>query len=288
MGFEPFRYDGKRVLVVGGASGIGAAVSKLVTELGGEVIVADLKPVDAPFIRFLQMDLRDRASIDGALAAIDAPLHSIFSCAGVSGAPFSPVDVMLINFVGARHLVESAADTLMPNGSSIAFISSVGGLGWERELDRIIDLLDTADFVTARRWCEEHLGAKPGNAEDMAAASYVFSKQTINAYVQRQAVPLCHRGIRINATGPGPTQTPLMDSTPSWQLFGDVLFKGAMRRELSTPEEQAPPLVFLNSDAAGGVSGQVLNVDAGYTAGAFLGVHESPIVQPLVARGPLR
>ena len=136
MGAEQFRYDGKRVLVAGGATGMGAAVSKLVTELGGEVFVADVKPVDYPVAKALQMDLRDEGSIDAALADIGAPIHSIFSCAGVSGAPFSPVDVMLINFVGARHLVESAVDGMMPEGSSIAFISSIGGLGWEKVLDQ--------------------------------------------------------------------------------------------------------------------------------------------------------
>ena len=99
----------------------------------------------------------------------------------------------------------------------------------------------------------------PEQAEETASANYVFSKQAIDVYVQRQAVPLCHRGIRINATGPGPTVTPLMDSTPhTWHTFGDLLFKAAMQRDPQTPEEQAPPLVFLNSPAADGrVSGRV-------------------------------
>jgi len=282
MGMEQFRYDGKRVLVAGGATGMGAAVSKLVTELGGEVHVADVKPVDYPVAGAVAMDLRDEASIDTALAEIGAPIHSIFSCAGVSGAPFSPVDVMLINFVGARHLVETAAASMMPEGSSIAFISSIGGLGWEKVLGRVLEFLDTPDYASAQRWCEEHASGTADQAEEMASANYVFSKQAIDVYVQRQAVPLCHRGIRINATGPGPTLTPLMDSTPTWQMFGDMLFKAAMQRDPQTPEEQAPPLVFLNSPAAHGVSGQVLNVDAGYSAGGVMGVHDTPVVDPLV------
>jgi NAD(P)-dependent dehydrogenase (short-subunit alcohol dehydrogenase family) len=270
------------VLVAGGATGMGAAVSTLVTELGGEVHVADVKPVDYPVTDAFATDLRDPASIDAALAGMGTPIHSIFSCAGVSGAPFSPVDVMLINFVGARHLVESAVDGMMPEGSSIAFISSIGGLRWETVLDEILEFLATPDYAGAQRWCEEHRAAAPGQAEQMAAANYVFSKQAIDVYVQRQAVPLCHRGIRINATGPGPTMTPLMESTPTWQVFGDMMFKAAMQRDPQTPEEQAPPLVFLNSDAAFGVSGQVLNVDAGYTAGGVMGLHDTPVVDSLV------
>ena len=282
MGMEQFRYDGKRVLVAGGATGMGAAVSKLVTELGGEVYVADVQPVSYPVAKAIQLDLRDEASIDAALAEMGAPIHSIFSCAGVSGAPFSPLDVMLINFVGARHLVESAVDGMMPEGSAIAFISSIGGLRWETVLEEARELLATPDYASAQRWCEEHRTGTPEQHEEMAAANYVFSKQVINVYVQQQAVPLCHRGIRINATGPGPTMTPLMDSTPTWQMFGDMLFKAAMQRDPQTPEEQAPPLVFLNSDAALGVSGQILNVDAGYSAGGVMGLHETPVVDSLV------
>jgi NAD(P)-dependent dehydrogenase (short-subunit alcohol dehydrogenase family) len=282
MGMAQFRYDGKRVLVAGAATGMGAAVSKLVTQLGGEVYVADVKPVDYPVAKAVQMDLRDESSIDAALAEIGAPIHSIFSCAGVSGAPFSPVDVMLINFVGARHLVESAAESMMPEGSSIAFISSIGGLGWEKVLDRALEFLATPDYASAQRWCEANVAGAPEQAEETAAANYQFSKRVINVYVQREAVPLCHRGIRINATGPGPTMTPLMDATPTWQMFGDMMFKAAMQRDPQTPEEQAPPLVFLNSPAAYGVSGQILNVDAGYTAGGVLGLHATPVVDSLV------
>ena len=70
MGWEQFRYDGKRVLVSGGATGMGAAIATLVGELGGEVVVADVKPVGLPGVQSVHMDLRDRSSIDAALADI--------------------------------------------------------------------------------------------------------------------------------------------------------------------------------------------------------------------------
>jgi hypothetical protein len=67
-------------------------------------------------------------------------------------------------------------------------------------------------------------------------------------------------------------------------LFGDELFKVAMEHDPSTAEEQAYPLVFLNSDAAGHINGQVVNVDLGYTAGGLLGTVDCPLVEPLVTR----
>jgi NAD(P)-dependent dehydrogenase (short-subunit alcohol dehydrogenase family) len=148
-------------------------------------------------------------------------------------------------------------------------------------LGEILEFLATPDFQTGRKWCEAHLDASGDDRATQASANYVFSKQAINVYVQERAVPLAHRGIRINATAPGPTVTPLMASTPSWQFFGDQLFKKAMQHEPSSPEEQAYPMVFLNSDAASHISGQVLNVDLGYTAGGLLGVIDCPLVDPL-------
>ncbi|MEX1008988.1 MAG: SDR family oxidoreductase [Acidimicrobiia bacterium] len=227
MGVEKFRYEGKRVLVVGGASGMGAAIARLVSELGGEVHVADVAEVSLPVDGAWTLDLREPGSIDAVLATIGGPIDALFSCAGVSGSPFSPVDVMLINFVGARHLVERAANELMPAGSAIAFISSIGGLGWEQRIDELVGFLSTPDFATARDWCVEHLDADEEDAVTQAEANYVFSKQAIDVYVQLCAVPFGKQGIRINATAPGPTRTPLMDATPGWQMFGDLLCASA-------------------------------------------------------------
>jgi NAD(P)-dependent dehydrogenase (short-subunit alcohol dehydrogenase family) len=286
MGIDAFGYYGKRVLVVGGASGMGAAIAQLVAELGGEVVVADRQAVEFPVSDSVVMDLREVDSIEAALGQIGGPIHGLFSCAGVSGEPSSPVDVMLINFVGARHLIEAAARDLMPTGAAVAVISSIGGIGWWNRLEEIADFLSTSDFESGRRWCEDHLNAVGDEAASQAGANYVFSKQAIDVYVQMKAVPFAHRGIRINATAPGPTLTPLMASTPSWQVFGDQLFKQAMQHDLSSAQEQAYPMVFLNSDAASHISGQVLSVDLGYTASGLLGTVDCPLVQSLLPRQP--
>lgn len=58
-GIEQFRYDGKRALVVGGATGMGAAAAKIVGDLGAEVINLDYAPVDPSLGRGIQVDLRD-------------------------------------------------------------------------------------------------------------------------------------------------------------------------------------------------------------------------------------
>ena len=268
MGPEVFRYDGKRALVVGGASGMGAATAALVAELGAEVCVMDVQEAPNAPGASMQMDLRDPASIDRALAEVGGPIHALFSCAGVAGPPFSGVEVMTINFIGQRHLIEQAiARDLLPNGAAIVAIASIGGLGWDRNLATINEFLDIDDFDKAQAWIE----ANPEHAH------YGFSKQVFITYCKRRAIDLIRRGIRINATAPGPTLTPLMDATPEWQAFVPE-FEQFTASKGSSAEQQAPLLAFLNSDAAQYVSGQVLCADLGYTGAGSVRAIEAMLV----------
>ena len=117
---DRLRYDGKRVLVVGGATGMGAAAAKSAGELGAEVVVIDYAPVDYEVAQALQVDLRDPASIDSVLEQVGGPVHAVFSAAGVADGP----DLMKINFIGHRHLIERLLDKgQLPSGSAICFIS---------------------------------------------------------------------------------------------------------------------------------------------------------------------
>ncbi len=239
MSVDKFRYDGKRVLVCGAASGMGEATVRILADLGAEIYALDVKEMSLPAKKTIQMDLRDRASIDGALAEVGGPIHALFSCAGVAGAPFSPLDLMLINFVGARHLIESAAESTLPAGSAIACISSIGGLGWENNLETIMELLATNDFDGGRKWVEAKVATGPMLGEEPAFANYTFSKQVTDVYCMRRSHAFSQKGIRINATAPGPTQTPLMEATPSWQTFmsgsSRRRWAGTARRRRSRP-----------------------------------------------------
>src|SRR6476660_9092380 len=139
MNPDSFRYEGKRALVVGGATGMGAAVAKLVQELGGEVVVMDFAPVTLDGVTAISLDLRDKDGIDAALDECGGPVHALFSCAGAAdGTP----GIEKINFIGHRHLIDSLiAKDLLPSGSAIGFISSAAGLGWEANLPKLQEYL---------------------------------------------------------------------------------------------------------------------------------------------------
>jgi NAD(P)-dependent dehydrogenase (short-subunit alcohol dehydrogenase family) len=265
--FDAFRYDGKRALVVGGATGMGAAVAALARDAGAEVVVMDRAPVDLAGATAIHLDLSDKASIDTAVDECGGPVHALFSCAGVAdGTP----GIERINFLGHRWLIDRMLDhDMFPRGAAIGMISSAAGLGWQANLPLLHEYLDIADFDDAARWAEEH-----------GRAHYMWSKQAINAYVARSAFDLLRRGIRINAILPGPTDTPLAQANREMWLGFATDYRDEVGIEPSTPMEQAYPLLFLCSDAASYVNGVTIVTDAGYVAS---GVTESfPAATPVV------
>ena len=257
--FDAFRYDDKRVLVVGGATGMGAAVAELALDAGAEVVVMDRAPVTLDGVRSLEVDLAGTDSVDAAVDACGGPVHALFSCAGVAdGTP----GIERINFLGHRHLIDRLrAGGHLPRGSAIGLISSMAGIGWQVNLPKLLEYLDM-DLETASTWAQEN-----------GRADYIWSKMAINAYVAREAFALLKEGIRINAIMPGPTNTPLARANAeTWLTFG-ADFREELGLEPSTPIQQAYPLVFLCSDAAAGISGITVIADAGYasagTSGSF-------------------
>jgi NAD(P)-dependent dehydrogenase (short-subunit alcohol dehydrogenase family) len=249
--FDAFRFDGKRAVVVGGATGMGAAAAEVVRDAGAEVVVLDRAPVSLDGVKTGHLDLSDKASIDAAVEEVGGPVHALLSCAGVAdGTP----GIERINFVGHRRFIDRLLQRdAMPRGSAIGFISSAAGLGWEANLDELLDFLELTDFDEATAWCQEH-----------GRASYTWTKQAVNAYVAREAMPLLQRGIRINAILPGPTNTPLAQANAEqWLGFG-ADYRAEVGVDAATPLEQAYPLVFLCSDAAGGITGTTMITDAGF------------------------
>ena len=234
--YDVLGYRGKRVVVAGAATGMGAAATEILLALGAEVTALDIKPVQLPVTRFFAVDLRDKKAIDAVVGAVHGPIHALFSCAGLPGAPFSDLDVLLVNFVGARHLIESLVSK-MPEGSAVATIASTAGMGWQQNLQTWMGLLRAEGFEAGKAWCEAH--------PEAIASGYQPSKQVMIAWVCWRAATLIRQGIRLNTLNPGPTDTPMM---PAFEKLGggaDVIniFTQPINRR-STPEEQAWPLVM--------------------------------------------
>jgi NAD(P)-dependent dehydrogenase (short-subunit alcohol dehydrogenase family) len=256
------QFAGKRVVVTGSSSGMGRECARILTELGAEVHGIDIKEGDLPLTGFHPTDLGDRSSIDAAVEALGGPVDSLFCCAGLPTTAPS-LQVVLVNFVGHRHLVESLVPAMLP-GSSIGIISSAAGMAWLMKLGDLLPLLQTDGFDAGRAWCEEHADAIGDNG-------YGFSKEAICAYVAHRGFQLASEGIRLNGINPGPTDTPMMPSfvETMGQDFFDRYPKPLGRN--SRAEEQAWSLIFLNSPRSSYVAGTTLFTDGGFSGGLYTG-----------------
>lgn len=255
-------YAGKRVIVAGAASGMGAATAEILVGLGAEVHTLDVKqPTVTGLASYTPCDLRDPAQIDAAVERIGRTVTMLFNCAGLPNT-FPALDVVLVNFCGLRHLTERVVG-LMGEGAAIASIASTAGIGWLANLRRLMELVTTDDFAAARAWCE----ADPARL----ANAYGLSKEAVNAYTAWRAPALARDGIRITCLNPGPTDTPMMpefEKAMGKKYMDD--FPVPLGRH-AVAHEQAWPLVFLNSPRSSYVTGVTLDVDGGFVGALYTG-----------------
>ncbi|AKS33194.1 coniferyl-alcohol dehydrogenase [Mycolicibacterium goodii] len=254
------RYDGRHVVVTGCSSGIGAKVAAQLRGLGARVTGLDLRaPASgAGPDAFHEMDLAGPDSVDAAAAAVDGPVHALFNVAGVSSGIGDPLLVVRINFLGTRQLTEALADRIV-DGGSITSVSSLAASSYRENRTLTAGLVNTGSVEEGLRWCAEH-------PEALADGGYRLSKEAIILYGMSKVAELGARGIRINCTGPGVTDTPILDQLRSayGQRYLDA-FTTPLGRN-SIPDEQAALLVFLGSAAASYVTGQVVWADGGIIA----------------------
>ena len=273
-----FGYKGKRVVITGAASGMAQAAARMLVDLGAEIYALDVKEVTVPVKKYIKTDLLHKDAIDAAVKQIPNNIYALFNCAGAIPPKFTNVEVTTVNFVGHRHLTERLLPK-MNDGGAIAFISSQAGFNWRSKLAEIKPLLDTRSFEEGRAWLDAH--------EAEVTDGYRLSKLCICAYAKMNCKELAKRLIRINCILPGPSQTGMMPvfTEDSVILGGEVIggkdLKDIIESTLAAslplcgrnaqPEEQAMPLVFLNSDMARFITGELLLVDYGYVASVEVG-----------------
>jgi hypothetical protein len=219
-------YAGKRVIVTGAASGTGAAVVKLLVDLGAEVHALDLhRPAPPGLASFTETDLRDAEQIDEAARKIGSVVDALFNCAHASGG----VDALLVNFAGMREITARVAPNMIQGSAVASFVEFARST--PSNAGPMAELVVTPDLDGARAWCEAN-AARLDDGDALAA-------QTVGLYITRIAIALAGEGIRINAVKAAPA---------------------------TSAEERAWPLVFLNSPRASAVTGVTLVANGGESA----------------------
>ena len=233
-----FDLTGQRIAITGAGGGIGSATAKLVTEMGADVMLADLE-TPQPLADYIvskgreatatALDVTDRSQVEAWVEACGVTT-SLIDCAAI--CPFDDwndegwddvaAKVFNINLQGPLNLTRAFMNGMIERGSGgrIALVGSIAG----------------------------RIGGVA------AAPHYAMAKGGIHSFVRWASRRGAPHNILINAVAPAPVATPMTQS----QSFEHVAFP--MKR-ISEAEEIAGPLAFLVSPAASYVAGAVLDIN---------------------------
>ena len=238
------RFDGYRVLVTGGSSGIGNAIATAFRDAGAEVVATGTKPRDA-YVSDLE------------------------------GIDFRTVD---LGEAGQREALAAGLDRLD------VLVNNAGMVAWRRAeyapetFRRVVEVNLDAGFHLAVL-LRDRLAARPGSVVNLSSMTafagsqgnpaYGASKAAIVQLTKTLAVAWGGEGVRVNAIAPGYVHTQMTDRFKRNAEADRAIAAGTPLGRWGRPEDMARVALFLASDLAGFVTGQTIAVDGGY--GAALG-----------------
>lgn len=262
-------YDGKNVVITGSASGMSKSATEMLIALGANVYAIDKNNIDLPVAKSFSADLSNKEEIDEVIGQLPNKIDALFLCHGIAGFKGNELLVQKVNFYSQKYMTEQLLDR-MSEHSSVTFISSVGGFGWEQVYDKAVELINLPTWQDAMKWYKKH----PKQIE----SSYVFAKQCLESYVTYKCMSkeFIDKRIRINAINPGDTITGLTDDfNKSTSPTGDAkegeeminnIFLKSWNGYAAKPEDMGYPLVLIGSDMFSYMSGQLIYIDHGLTS----------------------
>jgi NAD(P)-dependent dehydrogenase (short-subunit alcohol dehydrogenase family) len=254
------RFNGKVAVVTGGGSGIGKEVARRFVAEGGRIVING----------------RDAAKLDAAAPEIDPSGERI---AAQPGDVADPAVGRSLTEAALRHF--GGLDILF-NNAGVFRPKPFAELG-EAEYDWFLDTILKGKFFAAQAaaramreagrggaivqtgsmWATQAVGATP-------SAAYSAANAGVHALVRNLAIELAPEGIRVNAVAPAVVETPVYgtfmseaqvrETLPAFNAFHPLGRNGQ-------PADVAEAILFLASDAASWITGAVLPVDGGVTAG---------------------
>lgn len=271
-----FGYQGKVCVVTGAASGMGKATAEMLVDLGAKVYALDWNTVEVDGItEFIPVDLSNKDSIDQAFTKIPEHIDSFFGIAGVSGIKTDFNKTVTIDLIANKYICETYLTNRMTSGGAIAFITSTGGNNWEKEGNKkeYLPIVEATGWDAMIRALEQlNLNHLPG------PLGYMFAKMAMNYYTAVLQPVFASKHIRVNAVLPGSTETGMKDEFSIAAGGDDKLIAAAgFASRLAESREMAEPVVFLNSNMASFISGELLIADYGCTIMTTSGFQQDPM-----------
>ena len=242
-------FKDKVIVVTGAASGIGRATVEAFAAAGGRVVLTDVavaqgeaaaaELASAGDVRFMQLDVTDRASAEALAARIEAELGRLDVLVNAAGwdiiQPFMDntpeywAKIVSLNFMGPVQVTRA----LLP----LLFASGAG---------RIVNVSSDA-----------------GRVGSFGETVYAGAKGGVIAFTKSLAREVTRKGVRVNCVCPGPTDTPLFASQS--EKMREALTNAIPMKRVAKPSEVADAILYFASDRASFVTGQVLSVSGGLT-----------------------
>ena len=242
------RFTGRTAIVTGAAQGIGEAYARALAAEGANVVVSD---IDAE----LGEQVAKQIVADGGIASFTSV--DVSDPASAEALAVSTVET----YGGIDHVVNNAA---IYGGMKLDLLLTVP---WDYYKKFMSVNLDGALNVTRAVW--PYMTKNGGSIVNQSSTAawlysgfYGLAKVGINGLTQQLAVELGGSNIRINAIAPGPIDTEATRTTTPANMVADMVKQLPLER-MGTPDDLVGMCLFLLSDEAAWVTGQIFNVDGG-------------------------
>ena len=243
------QFDGKVAIVTGAAQGIGQAYAQALAREGASVVVADIN-ADAAQAAAKQI------VADGA-AAIHLPVD-----VSDPDSAKAMADATVAEFGGIDYLVNNAA---IYGGMKLDLLLTVPFDYYKKFMSVNLDGALVCTRAVYKKMAKRGGGAivnQSSTAAWLYSNFYGLAKVGVNGLTQQLSRELGGMNIRINAIAPGPIDTEATRTVTPGEIVNDMVKQIPLSR-MGTPDDLVGMCLFLLSDSASWITGQILNVDGG-------------------------